>query len=265
MATASPSSTEPSPPQGDLTLVGRLVDASNGTFLARDETEVQWLYKPVRGEAPLRDFPDQTLGRREVAAFQFSAAAGFDLVPPTFWHEGPFGVGSAQLWLEGAATDLVDLVLADQVPSESFGMVIGEDRQGRDVALIHADDPRLRRMALFDVLVNNADRKGSHIIHVAHDSHDLASPDVIRGVDHGLTFHVDDKLRTVLWGWAGQPLTEQELALVGAGFVAAGEVLGEWLDHDEVTAAEQRAADLLADQRFPAVDDRWPLYPWPPL
>ena len=248
------------PPRGPLELVGQLVDASNGTFLAKDADGRRFLYKPVDGETPLRDFPDRTLGRREVAAWELSRAAGFDVVPPTHWVvDAPFGEGSAQAWVEGTQTDLVDLVLADEAPGGWFGMVIGEDPHGREVALVHADVPELRRMALFDVLANNADRKGVHVIHGTS-----GEAEVVLGVDHGLTFHVQDKLRTVLWGWAGDPLTDAELVLVHAA-VEAVEVLEPWLDPVEVVATRLRADRLLEAGEFPVPGDRWPVIPWPPL
>lgn len=256
-------------PTGALDLVGQLVEASNGTFLARDEAGRRWLYKPVAGEAPLRDFPSGTLGRREVAAHLFSAASGFDVVPPTHWVEdAPFGEGSAQEWIEGATTDLVDLVLRDEVDEDWLGLVIGVDQEDRPLALVHADLAALRRLALFDVVANNADRKGAHVLHAPTGGGGDEGADVgegiVLGVDHGLTFHVHDKLRTVLWGWAGDPLTQAELALVHAA-AEATDVLEPWLDPAEVVATRLRADALARAGTFPEPGDRWPVIPWPPL
>lgn len=248
------------PPAGTLSLVGRLVQASNATFLAEDEEGTRFLYKPIDGEAPLRDFPDRTLARREVAAWLLSEAAGFALVPPTHWvADGPFGQGSAQLWIEGSQTDLVDLVAAEEVPEDWFGIVVGVDEDERPVALVHADEPALRRLALFDIIANNADRKGAHIIHSIE-----AGEEHVHGVDHGLTFHAQDKLRTVLWGWSGQTLTEDELELVHHAAESV-EVLERWLDETEIIATRLRAERLLAAGEFPSPGDRWPVIPWPPL
>lgn len=256
---------EQRPPIGDLTLVGRLVQASNGTFLAEDESGARFLYKPVAGERPLWDFPDETLGRREVAAFQLSDVAGFHVVPPTWYLDGPLGPGSVQEWIEGSQTDLVDLVDRDAIPEDWFGVVVGVDQAERPVALVHADAEPLRRMAIFDVIANNADRKGAHIIH-AHPLHGDAAggQEVVLGVDHGLTFHVEDKLRTVLWGWSGDALTGPELELVAAAVENAA-VLDQWLDPAEVVAARLRAQGLLEAGEFPSPGDRWPVIPWPPL
>ena len=255
---------EERPPVGDLTLVGRLVQASNGTFLAEDQRGERFIYKPVAGERPLWDFPDETLGRREVAAFQLSQSAGFHVVPPTWYLDGPLGPGSVQEWIEGSQTDLVDLVDRDAIPEDWFGIVVGLDQAERPVALVHADAAPLRRMAIFDVIANNADRKGAHIIH-AQPHLDMADgEEVVLGVDHGLTFHIEDKLRTVLWGWAGDALTESEFGLVAAAVENTG-VLEEWLDPAEVLATRLRARALLEAGEFPSPGDRWPVIPWPPL
>lgn len=242
--------------------MGQLVQASNGTFLAADEQDRKFLYKPVRGEAPLRDFPEGTLGRREVAAYELSHSAGFDLVPPTFWvEEGPFGAGSAQRWLEGCQTDLVDLVLREEVPEGWMGVIIGVDDQDRPLALVHADEEPLRRMALFDAVVNNADRKGAHIIHATPAA---TAEEAVYGVDHGLTFHLDEKLRTVLWGWSGEPFSESELGLLHMT-LASLDILEPWLDPTEIVATELRTHALLEVGEFPGPGDRWPVIPWPPL
>ena len=102
-------------PTGELTLIGRLVDASNGTFLAADEAQRSWVYKPVAGEAPLWDFPAGTLSRREVAAYELSKTLGLDVVPPTVWVDGPLGEGSAQAWVEGEPTELIDLLRPEEL------------------------------------------------------------------------------------------------------------------------------------------------------
>lgn len=254
------------PPTGDLTLVGRLVQASNASFLAEDATGQRFIYKPVAGERPLWDFPDETLGRREVAAWELSRAAGFDVVPPTWYLDGPVGPGSVQVWIEGSQTDLVDVVDRDEIPEDWFGVVIGVDQSERPVALVHADAAPLRRLSIFDVIVNNADRKGAHILHAPADPAVGDDPEdgLILGVDHGLTFHLEDKLRTVLWGWAGDQLTEQELSLVQVAIDHVG-VLEPWLDATEVVATRLRAEALLKSGEFPSPGDRWPVIPWPPL
>ncbi|MCV7735376.1 SCO1664 family protein [Micrococcus luteus] len=245
---------------GELTLTGRITTASNATFLgAIGDTPV--VYKPVAGEAPLWDFPTATLARREVAAHLVSEALGWDIVPRTWLRDGPFGEGMVQLWQEqDPEQDAVDLFPADEVPTAGWLTILeGEDADGNRLVLAHEDSAALRRMAVFDVLVNNADRKGAHI---------LAMPGGHRhGVDHGLTFHVDDKLRTVLWGWLGEALNEEErdgVARVLDGLDGElGRGLAELLSAVEVEALAERCAGLLDNGIFPAPSGRTPAVPWP--
>ena len=245
---------------GELTLTGRITTASNATFLgAIGDTPV--VYKPVAGEAPLWDFPAGTLARREVAAHLVSEALGWEIVPRTWLRDGPFGEGMVQLWQEqDPEQDAVDLFPADQVPASGWLTILeGEDADGNRLVLAHEDSAALRRMAVFDVIVNNADRKGAHI---------LAMPGGHRyGVDHGLTFHVQDKLRTVLWGWLGEELSEEErdgVARVLDGLDGElGRGLAELLSAEEVDALAERCARLLDDGIFPAPSGLTPAVPWP--
>ena len=164
---------------GRLQLEGRLLDASNATLfcsVALDGVAAACVYKPVRGERPLWDFPDGTLAGREVSAYLVSEATGWELVPPTVLREGPYGPGMCQLWVD--VDETVDL-------SE----------------LARSDHPDLRRMAVLDAVINNADRKGGHLLPRADG--------LVQGVDHGVCFAVEDKLRTLLWQWRGQPLTDE--------------------------------------------------------
>ena len=246
---------------GELELTGRLVQASNATFFAElsgPTGVLSCVYKPVRGERPLWDFPDGTLAEREVAAFAISAAAGFDLVPATVLIDGPMGPGSLQAWIDvdDEAPDVIDLVSSGRTPAGWFDVVEGLDAHERPVTVIHRDDPQLRRMALFDALINNADRKGAHILTDHWGRH--------WAVDHGVSLHVQDKLRTVLWGWAGDELDDPELALVTAALTAAPELAG-LVTEAEQAAFEARCVQLLTERTFPLPPDRWPAIPWPPL
>lgn len=270
--------TDASAPDGALSLVGQLRQASNATFLAVDQAGRFWCHKPIGGERPLSDFPDGTLANREVVAYLLSERAGFDLVPPTVLVEGPLGPGSAQLWMHAGITDLVELCLVDQIEPDWFGLVIGEDAQGQDVAISHAHDPRLRRMALFDAVSNNADRKGQHILQAdpAPSDQDVPEPDasdqdvapsaLLVGVDQGLTFHHEPKLRTVLWGWQDEPLLDDEVALLGRCLkVLDAPNFAELLDARELEATAERIQTMLERGRLPALEDHWPAIPWPPL
>src|SRR5258708_10090376 len=151
-----------------MELEGRLVDASNTTiraFITLDGVSVRCVYKPVRGERPLWDFPDGTLAGREVAAYAGSAATGWDLVPPTVLRDGPLGPGACQLWVEESDQPLVGFVPAEELPDTWLQIAAASDDEGQAYLLAHADDALLARMALFDVVVNNADRKGGHVLH----------------------------------------------------------------------------------------------------
>lgn len=244
----------------ELTLIGRITTASNATFLGSiDDVEV--VYKPMAGESPLWDFPGGFLAHREVAAYLVSEAMGWNIVPRTWLRDGPLGEGMVQLWQEqDPGQTAVALVATDQVPTTGWKRVLeGQDENGRLVALIHEDTPSLRRMAVFDVIVNNADRKGDHILAMAGGHR--------HGVDHGVTFHHDHKLRTVLWGWSGDPLDAAErdgIEHAREGLHGQlGRDLADLLSAEEVAALERRCALLLAAGRFPAPRGGMPAVPWP--
>jgi uncharacterized repeat protein (TIGR03843 family) len=248
-------------PEGELTLHGRIMPASNATFLGQiDETTV--VYKPVAGERPLWDFPDGNLAGREVAAYLVSEATGWDVVPHTWLREGPHGPGMCQLWQEpDDEQEAVTLVAEGDVPAGWLHVFDGLDGRDQAVSLIHEDSVALRRMAVFDVVVNNADRKGGHV---------LAMPDGHRyGVDHGIAFHQEHKLRTVLWGWQGAALTEEESRTVRRVRAALGEGLGdrlaEHLTDEEIDALDRRCRRLLGAGHLPLSSNDWPAIPWPPF
>ncbi|WP_408899484.1 SCO1664 family protein [Nocardioides sp. R1-1] len=244
-----------------LDIRGRIMPASNATFLAElDGREV--VYKPVAGERPLWDFPDGTLADREVSAYLVSEATGWGIVPRTWWGEGPHGPGMVQEWQEVDPDDAaVTLVGSGSVPDGWLEVVEGLDERDRPVTLVHEDTSALRRIAVYDVLVNNADRKGGHV---------LAMPGGHRyGVDHGVAFHHETKLRTVLWGWAGSPLTDEEVEVVSRVLAAVrgdlGERLAGHLGEHEIRALERRTERLLAAGVLPGPSGDWPAIPWPPF
>lgn len=259
--------------RAEVVPVGVLTQASNLTLLAElheggEPTGHRAVYKPVSGEQPLRDFPPGTLAGREAAAYLVSSAAGLDVVPPTVLRDGPLGPGSVQWWVEQDAARLADPagglveVLAPHELTESWLPVVsGETEEGAPVVVAHADDPALRMMAVLDVVLNNADRKAAHLTRGLDGR--------LRGFDHGLCLHTDDKLRTVLWGWAGQSLTgpeEEALALLDVALAPGGALaapLADLLAEAEVDALRARVGALLAAGELPAPpDDRYPL-PWP--
>ncbi|WP_089774624.1 SCO1664 family protein [Ruania alba] len=245
---------------GELNLAGRITVASNATFVGRigDDAVV---YKPIAGERPLWDFPDGTLASREVAAYLVSEALDWRIVPRTWLRDGPFGTGMVQLWQEpDLEQDPVDVVPSTEVPTKGWCTVMeGHDENGQIVSVIHEDAAALRRIAVFDVLVNNADRKGSHIL-PATDGHRY-------GVDHGVSFHTEPKLRTVLWGWIDEPLDPDEVA--GVERVRSelsgdlGEQLALLLSEPEVEALAARCERLRATGAFPSPGGDAPAVPWP--
>jgi uncharacterized repeat protein (TIGR03843 family) len=246
---------------GELTLHGRVMPASNATFIGEiDDRRV--VYKPVAGERPLWDFPDGTLAAREEASYVVSEALGWDVVPATFRRDGPHGFGMVQVWQEpDPVEEAVTLVPEDEVPDGWRHVFDGLDERDRLVSLIHEDTPALRRMAVFDVVVNNADRKGGHVLAMAGGHR--------YGVDHGLTFHVEHKLRTVLWGWAGELLGTDDLTclekLRDQLDDELGDRLGELLTSHEVEAARRRVARLLRTRMLPEPGQGWRAIPWPPF
>ncbi|MCB0948260.1 MAG: SCO1664 family protein [Mycobacterium sp.] len=268
---------------GELTVIGRIRSASNATFLCEatlDDRVQHCVYKPVRGEAPLWDFPDGTLAGRELCSYVISTALGWNIVPYTIIRDGPAGLGMVQRWVDqpgdddsdaaGAegqnpgriagdpSPDLIDLLPSGRIPAGFLPVLQAYDYAGNEVTLVHADDDRLRRMAVFDILINNADRKGGHV---------LAGVDgQIYGVDHGVCLHVEDKLRTVLWGWAGKPVDDDILTAVGGLGEALGDDLGAQLRSHitarEVAALRARVVALLRNPVMPTPDSRRPI-PWP--
>jgi uncharacterized repeat protein (TIGR03843 family) len=252
--------------EGHLAVEGRIMPASNATFFGAvtlGEQRVQCVYKPVAGERPLWDFPDGTLANREVAAYAVSQALGWDVVPPTILREGPAGPGMVQAWREPDPAQLaVDLVPERKVPSGYLHVLDAYDSRDRPVSLVHENTAPLRRMAVFDVVVNNADRKGGHVLAMTSGHR--------YGVDHGVSFHVEDKLRTVLWGWAGEPLDRADAAAVTTLVERLADrgdeldaVLADLLAPHEQAAMLARCADLLAAGAMPLPSQRRPAIPWP--
>lgn len=246
---------------GALTVLGRVMPASNHTFLCGlGDGDARAIYKPVTGERPLWDFDEGTLADREYAAWLVSEALGWAVVPPTTLRWGPHGWGMAQLWEDiDASQQPVDVVPAGAVPEGMLRVLDAVDGEDAPVTLVHEDTPPLRRMAVFDAIVNNTDRKGGHVLPMA-DDHRF-------GVDHGVCFHTDDKLRTVLWGWAGDPLNDAELAGIAAVAqdAALASKLAEHLTPGEVDAFLRRCHRLLGLGCFPVPVDGWPSIPWPPF
>lgn len=256
---------------GELHVLGRLTQASNLALLAEVSTDagrLRCIYKPVSGERPLWDFPGAALAAREVLTAEVSRCFGWDLIPGTAWREdGPFGAGMCQAWVEALDDDPVGLFPADRVPEGWREVAEGRDAQGAPLVLAHEATSDLQRLVLLDALVNNADRKGGHVLRRGDGS--------VVGIDHGVTFHSEDKLRTVLWGWAGEPIPAELLTEVSAGAAAFSALVEAWgrdtphraahLSADEVRAAHDRLDALHRSGTFPMPGAQWPSLPWPPM
>ena len=224
---------------GELIVEGRLVDASNATLfgkvLTSDQSSFSVVYKPIAGERALWDFADGNLASREVASHLISEAGQFNCVPLTVLRDGPFGIGAVQRWID--LDPNLDLIAIGQQST-----------------------PAIRNLALFDVVINNTDRKFGHILPISDSE--------ILGCDHGLTFHEEFKLRTVLWQYAGQDLYRCEvnklesLKLRISGDIGAA--LRELITKDEIDSLLERI-DMLISDGFPYPSEQWPAVPWPPV
>jgi len=220
----------------ELVVTGRLIDASNATLYATatfNGEEIACIYKPVAGERPLWDFQSGNLAQREYATFLLSHKLALNIVPPTLLREGPYGVGMVQAWIE--IDTKIDLMTYFQ-----------------------RDEPELRQLALFDAIINNTDRKIGHLIPTV-EGH-------LYACDHGVTFHEEDKLRTVLWQWAGSPLEKDEFALLeSAKSVLKEQVFVKLLTSKELEAVQIRIDRMIEDAHFPHPNEDWPSVPWPPF
>ncbi|HHY87593.1 MAG TPA: SCO1664 family protein [Chloroflexi bacterium] len=228
---------------GELKVEGQFITGSNYTFLGQviyEDLTLDVVYKPSRGELPLWDFPTHSLGKREVAAYVLSEALGWGLVPITvFRKDGPLGPGSVQLYVE-------------------------HDTDEHYFTFSEATKQKLRPVVLFDLLANNADRKGGHILEDAQGK--------IWLIDHGICFHEEDKLRTVVWDFAGEPIPEDLLndiqdllARLEDTSCPTYQELACYLDPGEMTALKRRARRLLREKTFPSPGSRRRPYPWPPV
>ena len=219
---------------GDITIIGRMPHSSNATFLVSvqcGETSFQAIYKPLRGERPLWDF-EPGLHRREIAAYLLSQAMGISMVPPTVLREGPLGEGSLQYFIDADV--------------EQHYFTIFEQRED-----LH---DQLRAMCVFDIVANNTDRKAGHCL--------LGLDDKVWGIDHGVCFAADFKLRTVIWEFGGEPLPDHLRAAIEPLIETVPLNIATLLSSDEVSALQERVQWLCEGGAFP-IDRSGSRYPWP--
>ncbi|MBA0125875.1 SCO1664 family protein [Haloechinothrix sp. YIM 98757] len=247
---------------GTLEIEGRLLDASNVTLYCTvrlNGISAPAVYKPVRGERPLWDFPEGTLAGREVASYLLACSAELSTIPPTVLRDGPLGAGMVQLWVDTSEAELVDVLGPDEVPPGWRTVLHAYDRGGSPVVVAHSDHPRVRDMAVLDAVLNNADRKGRHVVQ--------GTDGEVYGLDHGICLHAEPKLRTVLWGWAGEDLpadaVEKLRKLLADLDGTLGEQLAAHLTAAEVEAVRSRASALIAEGAFPVPVDNARAVPWP--
>lgn len=223
---------------GEMEVVGRIRDASNASLFARlilEGAEVHCIYKPIMGERPLWDFADGNLASREVAAYKISEWGSWHLIPPTILRDGPFGLGAVQLWID--IDQAVDL--------ETY---------------FRTDDAQLRNLALLDAILNNTDRKIGHLL--------VDKSGRLYACDHGVTLHSEDKLRTVLWQFAGKSVNQDELNQLQRLKVSIEEnltELQELITSSEISALFARIEKIENEKLFPFPSEDWPAIPWPPF
>jgi uncharacterized repeat protein (TIGR03843 family) len=246
--------------RGSLEPMGQLRGASNGSLLCRDDLGDLFVYKPVSGESPLWDFTRDTLCRREVAAANLDGLLGWDLVPPTRWtDEGPMGPGMVQQWVE-EVDELrpVNIFDTHEVPTGWLSILQAIDQDGSEVILAHEPSEQLAQMALFDAVVNNADRKAGHVL--------VDKSGRVFGIDHGVCFHEEPKLRTVLWGWVDTPIPPKllrDLTELGTKLGSFDAQIDPFLSEIESGKLRDRIAELVHTQVFPRPSAQWPSIPWP--
>ena len=237
-----------------LRIIERLPQASNGAFLAELDG-VKVIFKPNHLEKELWDFPTGTLALRERATYVMDQLLGWNLVPTTELVETEQGFASVQHWVEATPT-LVEIFPSSDVPTKWLGVLDGQGPSGEPLTLAHQDLEVLMKIALLDAVVNNADRKGGHILTADNGS--------TYAIDHGVTFHEEPKLRTVLWGWAGQQIpthlqTDSHRTMQS---IRESELTNLLTEH-ELSATLDRITELTTSAVFAEPNDEWPSLPWP--
>ncbi|MDN5634082.1 SCO1664 family protein [Brevibacterium sandarakinum] len=259
--------------QGSCTVMGAIPRASNDTRLVVVDhagTHLKAVYKPASGERPLADFPPHSLSLREVASYRLSAHLDLNVVPPTVLRgDLGAGLGSLQAYVEDSGDDdAVTLTGVDGIPADHTPMFALRTEEGTDLVLSHDTRDGLRAIAFFDLLANNADRKAGHIITGSYVPGSGPSSIGTYGIDNGLTFHAEEKVRTVLWGFSRSSFRVEELDALDEVARMSAElrsVLDDCLEVAEIESLRDRAEQLAEAGTFPEPPEDRTVIPWPPI
>ncbi len=247
---------------GDIEILGLIHESSNGALKAKislNDTSIHAIIKPNALIRPLWDFPEMDLNYRELATFNLSERLDLNFVPYSVLREiKDIGICLVQEWIDEVSSDLVIIKNDLEIPKDYKKVLNGYDDLNKLVSLAHKDDHVLRSIAIFDLIINNADRKGGHILKDANQK--------IWVIDHGVSWHTENKLRTILWGWIGDELSSSDVQLMNR----AKQILNVWRDEeteylkpDEINAAISRVDVVLQEGKFPEPSKEWPAIPWP--
>ena len=247
---------------GIVDIEGLIPDSSNGAIkvsFTKENNTVEAIIKPTVSIRPLWDFPNRDLNNREHATFLFDQELGLNMVPPTVLRDLE-GIGQllAQEWIEEIDNDLVIVKSPDEIPKEYLKVLQGYDELNKLITLAHKDTQQLRNLCLFDLVINNADRKGGHLLTDRNERN--------WAIYHGVTWHEEPKIRTVLWGWIGQKFNDADNDFLSSALMTLEKWEKgnfEYLLSSEIKQGMQRTQELLKNQLFPRPGDQWPAVPWP--
>ena len=247
---------------GEIEIEGLIPDSTNGALkllITKGDEQIAAIAKPDVSIRPLWDFPNMDLNKREYATFLFDRQLELGFVPETVIRDiAGFGNALVQHWIRETENDLIIVQSPDNIPKSYLRVLQGYDELNKLITLAHKDDQDLRKLCLIDLIINNADRKGNHLITDGNNK--------MWAIDHGVSWHEEPKIRTVLWGWINQEFNESDLDLLSL----AKSTLEDWLANDfqyleksEIECALERLDELVKNKRFPAPGSEWPAVPWP--
>lgn len=247
---------------GEIEIEGLIPDSTNGALkllITKGDEQIAAIAKPDVSIRPLWDFPNMDLNKREYATFLFDRKLELGFVPETVIRDiAGFGNALVQHWIRETENDLIIVQSPDNIPKSYLRVLQGYDELNKLITLAHKDDQDLRKLCLIDLIINNADRKGNHLITDGNNK--------MWAIDHGVSWHEEPKIRTVLWGWINQEFNDSDFDLLSL----AKSILEDWLANDfqyleksEIECALERLDELVKNKRFPAPGSEWPAVPWP--